>query len=274
MIRSTPLIVSFLTGATLLSNAGPPAPVPESATQQRILAAIHRYASEYVTNLPNFICEQVTYQFEAGRQPKHWHKGDTLTLKLVFNQGREERKLELVNNKPLQAGIRPWRTPLTSEGEFGMLIETVFGESSAAKFNWNGWEELGSERVAVFDYSIDRAHSTLSLSLSDLAKATVAYHGSVYADPDSGVIRRISSAAEEIPPEVQTRSIATVIEYGKIDIAGTGYHLPTGAVVSLATESSNIRNEIQFRNYRKFEAESHITYASDSPPEGKAPPER
>jgi hypothetical protein len=273
MNRLSPLIVSFLTGVTVLAHPNPETPVPDQAAQDHILAAIHRYASDYVANLPNFICEQVTYQFEAGRQPKHWRKGDTLTLKLVFNQGREERKLVLVNNRPLHPGIRPWRTPLTSEGEFGMLIETVFGGSSAAKFKWNGWGTLNGRRVAAFDYSIDGSHSTLSLSLSDLARAIVAYHGSVYADPESGVIWRISSAAEDIPPEVHTRSISTVIEYGEVDIAGASYHLPTGAVVFLTTESNNIRNEIHFLNYRKFEADSHITFASEAPAKGSSSPE-
>jgi hypothetical protein len=274
MRRSPFVLATVLIGTASVtlcqSNSAPAA--PDQATQTRILAAMHEYASQYVANLPNFICQQITYQFEAGRKPKHWHKGDVLTSKLVFNQGREERSIQLVNDRPIQRGMRYWRAPLTSEGEFGMLIETVFGESSAAAFEWNRWDVLDGETVAVFDYSIDRSHSTLSLSLSDLAKATVAYHGSVFADPKSGTIRRISNAADDIPPEVRTRSIGTIIEYGNVDIAGQKYFLPVSAVVSLATDSGNVRNEIRFQNYRKFEADSHITYAADSPSEGKSPP--
>lgn len=267
------MLATLLMGAALAQAQSETAPAtPDEASQHRMLAAMHQYAAAYVANLPNFICDQTTYQFEAGRKPKHWHKGDVLTSKLVFNEGREQRTLELVNNRPIQHTLRYWRAPLTSEGEFGTLIETVFGPSSAAEFRWNRWDAIDGAPVAVFDYAIDRLHSTLSLSLSDLAKAIVAYHGSIYADAQTGVIRRISSGADDIPSEVRTRSIGTTIEYGDVDIAGQKYYLPVSAVVTLATESSNVRNEIQFRNYRKFEADSHITYASDAPEQGKAPP--
>lgn len=279
MQRLAPLFVSCLFGAALaaeVSSAQGPnqRPAPDAAAQQRMLDAIHEYASQYVSNLPNFLCQQVTYQFEGGRKAKHWHQGDTLTSRLIFNQGREVRTLEMVNDKPIQRGMRYWRTPLISEGEFGMLIETVFEESSAATFTWSHWDGVNDQPVAVFDYAIDRRHSTLSLGLSDLAKAIVAYHGSVYADPESGVIRRITNAAEDIPPEIQTRSIGTIIDYADIDIAGQKYLLPSEAIVSLATESNHIRNEIHFQSYRKFEADSHITFASPGDAQGtKGPPE-
>ncbi|MBV8550383.1 MAG: hypothetical protein JOY54_03715 [Acidobacteriaceae bacterium] len=268
---TAPALATCLILGAILSRANPvqePQSVPDSAEQQRLLAVMHRYASQYVANLPNFICQQVTHQFEAGRKAKHWHKGDTLAYKLVFNEGREERTVEFVNDRPVRgAGFRYWRAPLTSEGEFGMLIETVFGDSSAARFSWNRWDTIDGQSVAVFDYAIARDHSTLSLSLSDIARAVVAYHGSIYADPQSGAIRRITNAADDIPPEVQTRSIGTTIDYAEVDIAGRRYLLPATAVVALTTDSSNIRNEISFQSYRKFETESRITYAAGASPE-------
>jgi hypothetical protein len=235
-------------------------PAPAPSEQQKMMAAIQTYADKYVSNLPNFICEQVTEQFEAGRKPTHWHKGDTLTSKLVFRQGREERSLELVNDKPPKPGIRRWRTPLITEGEFGVLLGSVFGSASDASFAWNRWDVIGGRPVAVLDYSIDGLHSTLRLSLSDLAQATVPYYGSVYADPSTGVVWRITNNATDIPAAVQTKSIATTIDYDQIAIGSAEYILPVRAIVLLRTNSNHVRNEMEFRNYRKFEAESTITY--------------
>lgn len=240
-----------------------PRPAPDPTEQQKMVAAIQTYAEKYVSNLPNFICEQVTEQFEAGKKPTHWRKGDTLTSKLVFNQGREERSLELVNDKPPKPGIRRWRTPLITEGEFGILLGSVFGSSSNASFSWNQWEVVAGRPVAVFDYSIDGQHSTLRLSLSDLAQATVPYHGSVYADPTSGVVWRITNSATDIPAAVQTKSITTMVDYQEVLIGSATYVLPIRATVFLRTDSNNIRNQMEFRNYRKFEADSTITYTSD-----------
>lgn len=236
---------------------------PNAIEQQDLISAMRRYAAQYISNLPNFLCVQVTEQFEAGRKTQHWHRGDTLISRLTFNQGREQRKLELVNDKPPKLGGAFWRTPLTTEGEFGMLLESIFGEASAASFTWHGWDTVRSKRVAVFDYAIDRKHSTLSLSLSDLAQAIVPYHGSVYADPEAGAVWRITNSVTEIPAAIQTKSVSTTIEYDRTTIGSTSYLVPVMASISLFTGSNHIRNEIQFRDYRKFEADSTITYQSD-----------
>jgi len=233
--------------------------IPSQAEQDAMLTAMRQYAGQYITHLPNFICVQVTQQFEAGRKATHWRKGDTLRFKLVFNAGTEERSIELVNDKAPAPGRR-WRAPLSTEGEFGTLLGSVFGASSEASFTWHGWEMVAGRRLAVFDFAVDRAHSTLSLTLSDLAHSVVPYHGSVYGTPDTGEVWRISNSAFDIPKEIRTKSISTVIEYGEVPIGGTKYLLPVEASVSLDTGSNNVRNEMWFREYRKFEADSSVTY--------------
>ena len=253
------------TAASNQANEGVSRPTPSAAEQEKLLAAMRRYAAGYVANLPNFLCVQVTQQYEAGKKPTRWHKGDTLTAKLVFNEGREERTLEEVNDRPVRPGTRRGRTPLTTEGEFGMLLSEVFDETSQTTFLWNGWDVIRGKEVAVFNYAIDRSHSTLSLALSDLARAVVPYHGLVYADPTTAQVWRITNSASDIPPEIQTKSISTTIDYSEIGIAGITYLLPVQATVLLATGSNNIRNEMQFTGYRRFEADSTITYNPSVP---------
>ncbi len=250
-------------------GSAPPQAAPSDSDQQKMLAAMREYAGDYTAKLPNFICQQVTSQFEAGKKPKHWHQGDTLTAKLVFNGGREERNLVMVNNKPVRPGGRSRRSPLTTEGEFGILLANIFDPVTEASFSWGGWEDFRGHRVAKFDYSVDRAHSTLSLSLSDLAKAVVPYHGSVYADAASGAVYRITSETTAIPEQVQTKSIATTVDYDTVRIGSQDYLLPVQAKVLLVTDRNNIRNEMQYEAYRKFEADSTITFGS---PDGSSPP--
>ena len=232
---------------------------PSGAEQDKLLDAMRAYGERYVSRLPNFLCVQVTRQFEAGRKSKHWSKGDTLTSKLSFSQGKEHRTLELVNGKQIKPGRKKWRTPLTTESEFGTLLGQVLGDSGTA-FTWNRWDTLRGRRVAVFDYIVDKQHSTLSLSLSDLVKAVIPYHGSVYTDPVNGTVWRISDTATEIPPALQTRGLSTTIDYKETQIGGAEYLLPLQATVSLLLDRKKIRNEIGFQDYRKFEADSEITF--------------
>jgi hypothetical protein len=244
---------------------------PDTTEQERILNAMRAYSEQYIANLPNFLCELVTRQYQAGRKPSHWRKGDVLTSRLLFSQGAEQHSLELVNDKPVRAGSRPWRAPLQTEGEFGILLANVLASASDASFEWKGWEVIQGKRVAIFGYSIDVTHSTLTLSLSDLAKATVPYHGTIYGDPETGAVWRITNAANDLPAEIQTKSVSTVIDYNPIFIGDKSYLLPVQASVSMTTDSNNIRNDLEFRNYRKFEADSVIKFASADEP---APPKK
>lgn len=239
-----------------------------------MLEAMRAYAVQYVANLPNFLCEQVTRQYQAGRKPNHWRKGDVLTFRLLYSNGEEQRNLELVNDQPVRAGMRRWRTPLQTEGEFGLLIDSVFGAESEASFAWNGWQDIRGKRAAAFDFAIDVKHSTMTLRLSDLAKATVPYHGTVYGDPENGAIWRITSEATELPKKLETESISTTIDYDQAPIGNRTYLLPVAATIWMKADRDYIRNELEFRNYRKFEADSVIKYASaDDAGEPQPPPE-
>lgn len=254
----------------LVQAANSQAPPPPE--QQQMLDRMKAFAAGYVSNLPNFLCEQVTRQYEAGKRSKKWRAGDTLTSKLSYSEGSEDRKLDLVNGKPIRPGSRAWRTPLVTEGEFGILLNTVLGPESHAVFTWRGWETLRGKRLAVFDFSVDKQHSTLTLRLSDLAKAVIPYSGAVYGDPESGAVWRISDVASDIPAVLSTREISTTIDYEETQIGDKKFILPVGATVSLLLDNKRIRNEIAFENYRKFETGSVIRFGTDT--EDPAPPKQ
>jgi hypothetical protein len=226
-----------------------------------MLEAMEQYGAQYVSGLPNFLCVQVTRQLEADLHSDRWRKGDTLTSRLSFHDGQEKRTLDLVNGKPADPAKRHWHTPLITEGEFGILLSRVVDPASDATFAWNRWETVRGKRLAVFDYTVGKEHSTLTMQLSDLAKATLAYRGSVYVDPESGAVWRITDTADSgIPPQLQMREISTVIDYAETPIGGKSYLLPYAATVSVVSYTGRVRNELEFQNYRKFEAESVIKF--------------
>lgn len=243
---------------------------PSNGEQDEILQRIESYAGRYMASLPDFICEQITYQSETGKTGKHWHRHDTLTSKLAFSQGREERTLQLVNNKPLvREKVR--NDPLITQGEFGSMMQVIFSEDSHAEFAWERWQIVDGSRVAAFTYSIDKEHSKLRLGLTGIVGALVPYRGSILADPQTGGIKRITYVPHDIPPEVETESISTVIDYGPVMIGGQTYLLPSRAVVDMVTPFRRIRNEMQFQDYQKFEAESKVTFGSETEPRPVSP---
>lgn len=238
---------------------------PSQAEQDRMITAMRDYAADYTAKLPNFICQEVVSQFEAGRKPTKWHQGDTLTSKLIYNNRKEERTLLAVNNQAVAGYRRGWQKPLTTEGEFGELMIGILAPETAARITWSGWEDMQGRRVARFDYVIAQEHAILSMSLSDLSKARVASHGSLWADPQTGAVWRITMEADDIPKQVRTKSSATKIEYRDVSIGGKTYLLPVIAEAMVAFDGKTVRNEMRFEAYRKFEAESTISFGDGAP---------
>jgi hypothetical protein len=227
--------------------------------QDQLLSAARVYADRYMASLPSFICTQTVDQFESDKKARHWHKGDSLTEQLVWDQGREQRTLQLVNNRPLSQGAA-WRSPLTSEGEFGNLLDSVLGDSSKAVFSWRGWDKVGARRVAVFAYHIGQQDSSVRLTFGSW-DAVVPVEGLVFADADNGTVWRITNDTNEIPSELKTKSISRTVEYNEVAIGDNRYILPVHAVVLLNTGNSSIKNELWFDSYRKFSADSRISFS-------------
>ncbi len=151
-------------------------------------------------------------------------------------------------------------------------MNSLFSEKSAAQFQWRHWEEIAGERVAVLTFEVDRAHSDFFIDWCCVDKAArherVAYHGQVFLDPYSGVVRRLWWKARDIPDAIPTRSSATLVEYAPVAIGGKSWICPARSITLTETRSpfrtkggaGNIRslNETLFTGYHKFEAKSRL----------------
>ena len=246
---------------------------PSAQEQNAMLAAMGRFAEQYVSNLPNFICLQVTEQYQGNRKGERWRQGDTLSLRLAYSDRREHRTLEQVNNKPIETRSKGWRHPMHTEGEFGPLLANLFSDSSDASFDWNRWDSAHGRRVAVFDYKIDREHSQAKLGDSYVHDITVPTFGSVYGDPTTGEIFKISSDITDIPSELPQREADTTVTYEYVTIGTSKYLLPSHVTVMMKTKDSSLRNESDFKDYKKFEAESTLKFDSEDSG-NEAPPHK
>lgn len=242
---------------------------PSEQEQNAALAAMARFAEQYVSNLPNFICLQVTEQYQGNKKGEHWRQGDTLSLRLAYSDRKEHRTLEQVNDKPIEARKKGWRHPMQTEGEFGPLLANLFSDASEAHFEWDRWESADGRRLAVFDYKIDREHSQAKLGDTYVHDVTVPTYGSVYGDPTTGEIFKVSSDVSEIPSELSQREADTTVSYGYVTIGTNKYLLPSHVTVLMKTRDSSLRNESEFRDYKKFEAESTLKFDGDD--SGSAP---
>ena len=249
-----------------LASKLPPIPAPNSVRQQEMLDLIKQYALNYTQNLPNFICVEVMRRFIDFDSTDRYRSLGAVLAKVSYNEGRESYKVYSVNGKLQDASLDHAGIGggAVSTGEFGSLMREIFDPKSAAEFGWDHWATLRGRRMAVFNYAIDSGHSAWSIDYSagpgDSQRIITAYKGTVYADENSGEISRIKFIAVGIPHTFPVSEATEILDYDLVNVNGQQYICPLMAKLNMTAGSQKSRNEIEFRDYRKFGTESVIQY--------------
>lgn len=266
--RSKALTVAEPPAALLPPKEIPP---PTSEEQAAILDEVREYALNFSANLPDFICTQVTKRFGApkpgtkyggsAKDDPRWQSFDELTMRLSYSsQKGEDYKLILHNNTPT---VQDYKSVggSSSYGDFGSMLRLIFERSSQTRFEWDHWGTLRTKRVMAFAYHIEQGRSQYDLVVPDEhLHYTTAYHGLVEVDKDTHKIMRITVEAEGIPANFPIKAAKTILDYDYTDISGHTFLLPLKGQVFMTGGDMLTRNDETFHNYRKYSANSEITF--------------
>jgi hypothetical protein len=251
-------------------DGGPP---PSKAEQKRIIEAVREFALNYVQSLPNFICLQVTNRstnrnYKPGDQG--WTPQDRFGEQLNFVDHHENYILSFHNDDSLVG--KTWKNVggALSRGDWASLIQAVFDPSAEAYFDWSRWGNLDNKRYYVFRYQVDQAHSHETLE-ADGQKITPAFHGEVFVPYDANVIWRITIEPEP-PSTFPLQDVKETVKYGYAEIAGQKYLLPLTSEVIMREGRIGSKNDIEFRRYQKYNADTSIKFDdTDDPPVDSKP---
>jgi hypothetical protein len=234
--------------------------------QSELLALARGQALRYSDSLPDFICTELVRRSQDPQGTGRWRSTDTLTVRLSYFEHKEDYKLMQVNGKPtlleyLSAG------GALSTGEFGTRLLSVFDPRSHAEFQWKGWTTLHKRRVARFAYRIERENSIFKIQYGPAPTGPnaiiVPYHGEVLVDEETQMSVRLTQWAE-IPAGFPITSNESTVEYEFASVGGRDYLLPAHAYIKTRSGNFNAENNVEFREYRRFQTETNITFA---PPE-------
>lgn len=242
----------------------PVVPAPSRGEQDRIIEAVRQYARSYTEQLPDFICTQVTRRYGDPSGLEIWRQLDTITARVSYYQDREDYQVVLIDNRPVDMGMRELGGA-TSTGEFGTMLRQLFAESTDADFRWLRWGKLRGRPAHVYEYRVARDRSQWSISYEDREHVIVGYQGLVFVDEAASQVLRITVKATEIPPSFPVQDAETVLDYDFVDISGREYLLPLKFDMRMRSGKLLTKNEVEFRMYRKFEAESVITFGTPDP---------
>lgn len=274
--RTVAALKQLETASANLSPPPPPAPpkevvilqAPSAAEQHGILEQVTQNALSYVQSLPNFICTQVTRRHVDPTGTETWRSDGVIQEHLSYVDHHEDYKVMMVNNQAVEGMSHDKLGGNRSSGEFGTMLDDIFDPSSRAEFTWERWATLRGRRMHVFSYRILRPYSKYSIR-DDASGDTIVpgYHGLIYADRDTLKVTRITMECDDIPATFPVQDATEVLDYDFIDISGAKFLLPLKADLRFRTTHALVWNEIEFHLYRKFTADSSITFdaVDDSP---------
>jgi hypothetical protein len=89
-----------------------------------------------------------------------------------------------------------------------------------------------------------------------------AYKGRVWLEKDTAQVLRIEMQASRVPKEFPLDKVESAVDYEYVLLSGQRFLLPVHAETLTCVRGTNncSRNVIDFRNYRKYGAESTVTF--------------
>jgi len=256
----------------------PPTPIspPSSEEQAAILSDMREYALNYSKNLPDFICTQVTRRYAApmpgtrwggsALSEPSWQAQDVLQIRLSYFEQKEKYTVVLANNAIVNKDYEQMGGS-KSFGEFGSMLREIFEPSTEARFEWDHWGTLDRKRVMAFAYHVSQSRSQYRLVVEDAKLSIItAYRGLVEVDPKTHVVMRVTTIAENIPPDFPIRKAEDDLFYDYQEISGHTFLLPLKSQVLMSGGDVLTRLDEEFRLYRKYSAEADITYDTDPIP--------
>ena len=146
------------------------------------------------------------------------------------------------------------------------MLSHIFDPAVAAEFEWDHWATLdGNKNMYVFAYHIPASQGYSMLDGESHREYTSAYKGLVYADHTTKTIQRVTLETVDIPADFPIQKVQIKLDYALTDISGQKYILPAHYLLTSLTDKASTENQAEYKLYRKYGAESSITFEDVAP---------
>jgi hypothetical protein len=219
-------------------------------------------AFSFSETLPNYVVKQFTTRYETGAArggQTSWNALDTVTADVVSENGKESYRNLLIDGKPPKGGIE--NNGVWSTGEYSSVLLDILQPQTDTDFHNKRTTTIVNRSAFRYDFSVERENSHWGIH-SDGQSYKPEYTGAIWIDKENYRVLRIEMSARNIPKGFPLDTVESAVDYDYVMISGSKYLLPVHAE-ALSCErgtSGCARNVIDFRNYRKFGADTSITF--------------
>lgn len=249
------------------SGSSEPPPPPESSGRaepgqsfDQIVAEARIAADSFTEGLPNFTVNQLTTRYYSNSSPAQWKPMGVVSADVVCVDGKEDYRNILVNGRASNVPVE--QTGAWSTGEFVVTLQSILSPVTAAEFTPAGEDQIVGRQAYVYKYNVRHERSHWRIVSQDGRMEEPAYHGKIWIDKESHRVLRIEERTGPIPGTFAYDKAEATLDYDFVRIGAASYLLPVHSenLACMRGTARCSRNEIDFRNYRKFAADSSITY--------------
>lgn len=228
------------------------------------LAQIRRNVQTSVLQAPDYACLETVERYGRTSAKNRFRHLDTLQLEVAVVGNKEVYGWpgDETFEDATPAGIVG--AGMVSSGEFIQLLRAVF-VGGRSVITWHGEEEIAGRRALRYDYALPLFGYRSRVSLP-AGSGDVSLKGSFWADARTLELLRLESQAEEIPPELPLKEMASRIDYGTMTVQGRTVWLPQSAEMRLVElTGQETLNRIEFSHCRAYGAVSKISFDGPAP---------
>jgi hypothetical protein len=241
------------------------APQPVQRPGDQIIWSARDAAFEFTDTLPNYVVKQYTTRYQtdvAHGNRTSWQALDIVTADVVCEGGKESYKNILVNGKPPHDAIE--KTGSWSTGEFATVLQGILAPQTEADFHNKRSTNIVNRPAWSYDFAVDQPRSMWHVTASS-ESVVAAYTGTIWIDKENFRVLRIEMQAIDMPRSFALDDVESAVDYDYVMIGGEKYLLPvhSEALSCVRGTAECTRNVIEFRNYKKFGADTSITFGPD-----------
>ena len=261
---------------------------PDGAARQRMLDAARNYVAQTLPRLPDFLATRTIKRYDDSLQALKkgaWpvraglHLEDTSSREISVRNEREEQGVKRGSAASQeQNGLSTW-------GEFGFLPAVILADTVKGTVTWSHWEQMAAGPAAVFHYAVPHSASHYEIvgtiahgprwqpADASTVRTAAAYHGSLWVDPETGVVLRLSIEIGE--NEVgQFKRFAVMVQYAPVQIGGRNFICPVRSLAldlasagvtsslfgnsGLADAPTEWLNVVSYSGYHRFASTTRI----------------
>lgn len=240
-------------------------PPPSSEEQAAIIDAVRQYALDYSQNLPDFIClERMTTFAAPPRTDAGWTHVSDIDSRLTYFQQHEKYEPKMKDGKLTSEEYDKLKTS-RSVGDFGTMLRGIFDSASRTRFEWRGWATWEGQPAMTFNYKVRQENSNYSITVENNRSITPGYSGYFVVDPKTHVIWKLTLVADDLPRDFPVQTAEATLMYHFQDLSGKQFLLPSDYQAVMTGPEGRDKIEKRFLIYRKYSADSEISFGDDVP---------